>query len=216
MHSRRDMLLGSMLGTLATGLPAWFLMNPRRATAQDLACAVTAQENLQYLICCVNMNGDPISNNCPGTYGDVSEDAAQAVHPTDASMAETALTWGTRRTRRRRRGATVRLRAVPHGLHPPRDAGQQPRRSTQGAALDGRHQEQRDAARLRQGAWTVLRHRTDRASCSGAGGNASELELPGSNVAVRLSDAAPAAAHGFLRSRIPRLWQRAESARGSA
>lgn len=94
MHSRRDMLLGSMLGTLATGLPAWFLMNPRRATAQDLACAVTAQENLQYLICCVNMNGDPISNNCPGTYGDVSEDAAQAVHPTDASMAETALTWG--------------------------------------------------------------------------------------------------------------------------
>lgn len=94
MHSRRDLLLGSMLGTLATGLPAWFLMNPRRATAQDLACAVNAQENLQYLICCVNMNGDPISNNCPGTYGDVSEDAAQAVHPTDASMAETSLTWG--------------------------------------------------------------------------------------------------------------------------
>jgi len=94
LQTRRDMLLASMLGTLATGLPAWFLMNPRRASAQDLACAIEAQENLQYLICCVNMNGDPISNNCPGTYGDVSEDAAQAVHPTDASMAETSLTWG--------------------------------------------------------------------------------------------------------------------------
>lgn len=95
-QSRREMMLASMLGTLATGLPAWFLMNPRRASAQDLACAISAQENLQYLICCVNMNGDPISNNCPGTYGDVSEDAAQAVHPTDASMEETPLTWGTK------------------------------------------------------------------------------------------------------------------------
>lgn len=93
-QTRRDMLLSSMLGTLATGLPAWFLANPRRATAQDLTCAITAQEKLQYLICCVNMNGDPISNNCPGTYGDVSEDAAQATHPQDASMAETPLTWG--------------------------------------------------------------------------------------------------------------------------
>jgi Protein of unknown function (DUF1501) len=93
MPSRREILLGSMLGTLATGLPAWFLANPRRADAQSLSCAIEAQENLQFLICCVNSNGDPISNNCPGTYDDVA-DGGLAVHPADASMAETALTWG--------------------------------------------------------------------------------------------------------------------------
>lgn len=93
MPTRREILLGSMLGTLATGLPAWFLTDPRKANAQNLACAIDAKENLQFLICCVNSNGDPISNNCPGTYDDVAE-GADAIHPEDASMAETALTWG--------------------------------------------------------------------------------------------------------------------------
>ena len=67
--------------------------NPRRATAQSLTCAIQAKEKLQYLICCVNSNGDPISNNCPGTYDDVAE-GGQAIHPQDMTMAETSLTWG--------------------------------------------------------------------------------------------------------------------------
>ncbi len=93
MPTRREVLIGSMLGTLATGLPAWFLADPRRANAQNLACAIDAKENLQFLICCVNSNGDPISNNCPGTYDDVA-DGGEAIHPEDASMAETELSWG--------------------------------------------------------------------------------------------------------------------------
>ncbi|HEX2733591.1 MAG TPA: DUF1501 domain-containing protein [Polyangiaceae bacterium] len=93
MPTRREILLGSMFGTLATGLPAWFLMDPRRASAQNLACAIDAKENLQFLICCVNSNGDPISNNCPGTYDDVAE-GGDAIHPEDTTMEETSLTWG--------------------------------------------------------------------------------------------------------------------------
>jgi hypothetical protein len=55
--TRREGLLAGLFGTgyvglraMATGLPAWYLLNPRRATAQDLECAISARENLQYLI----------------------------------------------------------------------------------------------------------------------------------------------------------------------
>ena len=48
--TRREGLLAGLFGTgyiglraLATGLPAWYLLNPSRATAQDLQCAITAQ-----------------------------------------------------------------------------------------------------------------------------------------------------------------------------
>src|SRR5205814_6880403 len=52
-HALLTMLFGSGyigLRAMATGLPAWFLLNPRRATAGDLTCAINAKENLQYLI----------------------------------------------------------------------------------------------------------------------------------------------------------------------
>ena len=49
--TRREGLLAGLFGTgyiglraMATGLPAWYLLNPRRATAQDLQCAITARE----------------------------------------------------------------------------------------------------------------------------------------------------------------------------
>ena len=45
--TRREGLLAGLLGggtlglrALATGLPAWYLLNPSRATAQDLQCAI--------------------------------------------------------------------------------------------------------------------------------------------------------------------------------
>ena len=67
--TRRESLLTGLFGAgyvglraLATGLPAWYLLNPRRATAQDLQCAITARENLQYLIVSTSSNGDPL--NC--------------------------------------------------------------------------------------------------------------------------------------------------------
>ena len=72
--SRREGLLTALFGTgyiglraLATGLPTWYLMNPRRATAQDLQCAITAKQNLQYLIMSASSMGDPLNCNCQGT-----------------------------------------------------------------------------------------------------------------------------------------------------
>jgi len=93
---RRDALLTGLFGTgyiglkaVATGLPAWFLLDPRKATAQSLQCQLTNQANAQYLIVSTNFNGDPINCNCPGSY-----ETADAVHPDDAQMAATAVSLG--------------------------------------------------------------------------------------------------------------------------
>lgn len=96
MITRREALLTGLFGAgalglraLATGLPAWFIANPRRATAQSLSCAITARDKMQYLIVNVSSNGDPINCNCPGTYT-----APSAVHPSQAEMAATAVQLG--------------------------------------------------------------------------------------------------------------------------
>jgi hypothetical protein len=93
---RRDALLGTLVGgsylalrALATGLPAWYLANPRRATAQDLQCAIQAKEKLQYLIVSASSMGDPINCNCPGTY-----EAPEIIHPMQPEMAATMLQLG--------------------------------------------------------------------------------------------------------------------------
>jgi hypothetical protein len=94
--TRREGLLTALFGTgyiglraLATGLPTWYLMNPRRATAQDLQCAITAKQNLQYLILSASSMGDPLNCNCPGTY-----EAADIVHPTQTEVEQTSITLG--------------------------------------------------------------------------------------------------------------------------
>jgi hypothetical protein len=74
---------------MATGLPVWFLADPRRATAADLQCAIQARESLQYLIVSVASNGDPINCNCPGTYEDMT-----AIHPEQPEMAATPIAFG--------------------------------------------------------------------------------------------------------------------------
>jgi hypothetical protein len=93
---RRDALLGTLVGgsylalrALATGLPSWYLANPRRATAQDLECAIAAKEKLQYLIVSASSMGDPINCNCPGTY-----EAPEIIHPMQPEMAATMLQLG--------------------------------------------------------------------------------------------------------------------------
>jgi len=95
MIKRRDALLTTLFGAgmiglraLATGLPAWFIANPRQATADNLKCALDAAK-LQSLIVSVSSNGDPINCNCPGTYED-----ATAIHPQQAEVAPTMLTLG--------------------------------------------------------------------------------------------------------------------------
>jgi hypothetical protein len=94
--TRRDALLGTLvsgsylgLRALATGLPSWYLANPRRATAQDLECAIQAKDKLQYLIVSASSMGDPINCNCPGTY-----EAPEIIHPMQPEMAATALQLG--------------------------------------------------------------------------------------------------------------------------
>jgi hypothetical protein len=93
---RRDALLTALFGTghvglraLATGLPAWFIANPRLANAQSLACTITAKEKLQYLILSTSSSGDPMNCNVPGTY-----EAAPIIHPLAATMAPTMVTLG--------------------------------------------------------------------------------------------------------------------------
>jgi hypothetical protein len=84
---------GGYLGlrSLATGLPAWFLARPGRATAQDLACAIAAKDKLQYLIVSTSSNGDPINCNCPGTY-----EAADVIHPQQAEVAAATIQLGSK------------------------------------------------------------------------------------------------------------------------
>jgi hypothetical protein len=98
--TRREGLLGGLFGAgtiglraLATGLPTWYLLNPNRATAQDLQCAINARTNLQYLIVSTSSNGDPLNCNCPGTYEPVSNDHP-IIHPADPEVEKTTLTIG--------------------------------------------------------------------------------------------------------------------------
>jgi hypothetical protein len=96
--TRRNALMSTLFGAgyvglraLATGLPASFLMNPRKALAQTagggLTCASKAQA--QYIIFNTSGNGDPINASVPGTYEDPN-----IVHSTDPTMAPTAMTIG--------------------------------------------------------------------------------------------------------------------------
>src|ERR1700690_2694672 len=98
MITRREALLTGLFGAgavglraLATGLPAWFIANPRKANAQALQCAITATDKLQYLIVNCSSNGEPINCNCPGTYLNSS-----AIHPQQAEMAATAVHLGSK------------------------------------------------------------------------------------------------------------------------
>ncbi len=98
MLRRRDALMTTLFGAghiglraLATGLPAWFLVNPRRATAQSLQCAIDAKANLQYLIVSASSNGDPLNCNCP----------ARTSRPTSSTRSR-------RRSRRRRCSSAAR------------------------------------------------------------------------------------------------------------
>jgi hypothetical protein len=96
MLKRRDALLAGLFGAeyvglraLATGLPAWFIANPRKATAQDLQCAIDAKDKMQYLVVSASSQGDPLNCNTPGTY-----EAPEIIHPLAATMAPTMVTLG--------------------------------------------------------------------------------------------------------------------------
>jgi Protein of unknown function (DUF1501) len=95
--TRRHALNAGLMGiafaglrAAATGLPAWFLANPRKASAQDMQCAITSMGTAQFLVVSASSAGDSISCNAPGTY-----DATPIIHPTQAEFVKTNITLGT-------------------------------------------------------------------------------------------------------------------------
>ncbi len=96
--SRRRMMLETLFGaglvglrSLATGIPAAVLLDPRKAGAQASvtgSCGSSAP-NPQYVIFSSSGNGDPLNANVPGMYSfnDIS-------HSQDPTMAPTTMTIG--------------------------------------------------------------------------------------------------------------------------
>jgi hypothetical protein len=91
--TRRDFVLSTLFGAglvglraLATGLPASFLLNPRRALADSPPPPCSAKDKAQFIILSTSGAGDPINASVPGTYED-----ANIVHSSDPAMAPAAL-----------------------------------------------------------------------------------------------------------------------------
>ncbi|MCU1280249.1 MAG: hypothetical protein JWM53_3795, partial [bacterium] len=94
--TRRQTLMSALFGAgyvglraLATGLPASFLLNPRRALADMSGATCAAKDKAQFIILATSGSGDPINANVPGTYED-----AKISHSLDPLMAATPLTIG--------------------------------------------------------------------------------------------------------------------------
>ncbi len=73
------------LRTLATGIPASLLVNPRMATARNAALLSTTRS----LILSGSEGGCPLNANCPGSYVDPS-----VYHPPSARMTPTTISIG--------------------------------------------------------------------------------------------------------------------------
>lgn len=94
--NRRNALLTTLFGagmvglrSLASGLPASLLLNPRKALADvaDPSCDTPAKA--QFIVFATSAQGDPINANTPGSYDDPN-----ITHSTDPSMAPATLTLG--------------------------------------------------------------------------------------------------------------------------
>ena len=73
--TRRNALMATLFGTsyvgvraLATGLPVSFLLNPRKAFADNPAPACASMDKAQFIILQTSGSGDPINANVPGSY----------------------------------------------------------------------------------------------------------------------------------------------------
>ena len=101
--SRRDALMatlfgGSMIGlrSIATGLPAKMILDPKKALADLTAgqCLGDASK-AQFIIIQTSGSGDPFSCNAPGTYDDggmgTGTDYTKLSHPSDASSGVTGI-----------------------------------------------------------------------------------------------------------------------------
>ena len=96
---RRKLVLTGLFGagwiglrSLATGIPASILADPIKSAAADPAAACTATKP-QYIYWLTSGSGDPLNANVPGCYDD-----AGIYHTADATMAPTAMTFGSKTT----------------------------------------------------------------------------------------------------------------------
>jgi Protein of unknown function (DUF1501) len=95
--NRRQAMLRMLFGagfvglrSLASGVPAAILLDPRRAAAAgDAGAASSPITNPQFLIYSTSGAGDPVNCNAPGTYDDPG-----IYHSGDPSMASTPITIG--------------------------------------------------------------------------------------------------------------------------
>jgi len=94
MITRRNAILSTLFGSglvglraLATGLPASFLLNPRRALADGTLPACASMDKAQFIIMNTSGQGDPINASVPGTYDDPN-----IVHSSDPAMTPASLT----------------------------------------------------------------------------------------------------------------------------
>lgn len=94
--TRRNALLSTLFGAgciglraLATGLPASFLLNPRKAFADPNPPSCGNKDKAQFVILSTSGSGDPINANVPGTYDDPN-----VYHSPDPAMAKTAIKMG--------------------------------------------------------------------------------------------------------------------------
>jgi hypothetical protein len=94
MITRREALLSTLFGAgcvglraLATGLPATFLANPRKAFAGGATPTCGSVGKAQFVILNTSGQGDPINASVPGTYDD-----PMIVHSLDSSMTAAPLT----------------------------------------------------------------------------------------------------------------------------
>jgi len=87
---------GSMLGlrSLATGLPAKFLLDPKKALADMATNACSIPSGAQYVIFATSGNGDPMSCNAPGCYDDPTSgvDFTNVAHPPNFAPATAGVT----------------------------------------------------------------------------------------------------------------------------
>ena len=93
--NRRQAILQFLFGTgmvglrsLATGIPAAILLDPRKGLAADGGNA-SAPVAPQFFIYSTSRGGDPVNCNAPGTYDDPN-----IGHGTDPAMAATPITFG--------------------------------------------------------------------------------------------------------------------------
>ena len=100
MLGRREAVMRLLFGagmvglrSLASGLPAAALLDPRRAMAApagaDSGIAPAASKAPQFVIYSTSYNGDPVGCNAPGTYDDPGIE-----HPGDPAFAATPITLG--------------------------------------------------------------------------------------------------------------------------